>query len=366
MTPDKKIRLLWDSLVGAILIVQIIYIPIYVSFTEDYYEASPVQDPYFLERTISILFFFDIFLNFLTGYYKKGLYVDIKKKIALHYLKKQFFLDLIPLIFLVLVYWNGHSKYFSLFFMINIVKIKKIFNKIEETFHLHLRFSSVLRLFKLAFLILFLSHIAACSWHMLAVLEISYNPDQITWLHFYNQLNESIAVRYIFSFYYSIVTIVTVGYGDIVPQNSTERVFTSLLILAGCGTFGYCLSNLGSIFMEISLEENKYKMKIAEINDYMVRNNVNFNLQIKVRRYLEYLFNEDKQGDNKGQAILQSLSKSLKDEMLTDVYGKIMKNIQFLNSNFSTKFLLSLALKFKEVSYAPEEIIFMVDLNFLF
>ena len=92
----------------------------------------------------------------------------------------------------------------------------------------------------------------------------------------------------------------------------------------------------------------------------MVRNNVNFNLQIKVRRYLEYLFNEEKQGDNKGQAILQSLSKSLKDELLMDVYGKIIKNIQFLSSNFSKKFLLTLALKFKEISYAPEEMIFSV------
>ena len=368
MTPDKKIRLLWDTLIGLILVFQIIYIPIYVSFTQEHEaDASPGQGAFIAEKTICILFFFDIFFSFVTGYYKKGVYVDDKKKIAKHYLRRQFFLDLIPLIFLVMVFWDGRSKFFSLvFFFINIAKIRKIFSKIEETFHLHLKFSSLLRLFKLASLILFLSHIAACSWHMLAVLEISYSPDQLTWLHNYDLMNEDIPHRYVISFYYSIVTIVTVGYGDIVPQNSTERIFSSCLILVGCGTFGYCLSNLGSIFMEISMEENKYKTKIAEINDYMVRNNVNFNLQIKVRRYLEYLFNEEKQGDNKGQAILQSLSKSLKDELLMDVYGKIIKNIQFLSSNFSKKFLMTLALKFKEISYAPEEIIFSVIFFFFY
>lgn len=361
MTPDKKTRMFWDTFIGCILVVEIVYIPIYVSFLDEAsHQNFNATTNNFFEKFFSVMLFFDIFLNFFTGYYEKGLYIDVKRKIAKHYLKKQFFLDLIPTVFLVLVFWNGKSKYFSLIFLVNVVKLKKISYKIEDSFHLHLRFSSLLRLFKLASLMLFLSHMAACSWHMLAVIEISYDATQTTWLHQYNMINESLQTRYISSFYYSIVTIVTVGYGDILPQNSAERVFSSFLILLGCGTFGYCLSNLGTIFIEFSQEENKYKTKIAEINDYMKRNNVNYNLQIKVRRYLEYLFNEENQGDNRGEAILQTLSKSLKDEIMSDVYGRITKNIQILNRNFSNRFLKALTLKFKEVSFAPEEIIFKV------
>ena len=367
MTPDKKIRMFWDFLIGFILIIQMLYIPVFVSFLQEF--DDPFDDSFsdfffIIENVMIILFFFDIFFNFLTGFYHKGLYIDDKKKIAKHYIKKQFFIDIIPLSFLILVFWQRKSKYFSLFFMINIVKIKKIFGRLEEAFHLHLRFSSFLRLFKLAGLILFLSHISACLWHFIAIFELSIDKNAMNWLNFYSQMSENWLNRYIFSFYYSIVTIVTVGYGDVLPQNSIERAFSSFLILVGCGIFGYCLSDLGSIFVEISNEERKYKTKIAEINDYMVRNSVNFGLQIKVRRYLEYLFNEEKEGDFKGLSIINSLSKSIKEELLGDVYGKCTKKIQFFNKNFSQNFLGALALKFKEVSYAPEEIIFKVKFHF--
>ena len=368
MTPDKKRRMVWDFIVGVILIIQMLYIPVYVSFVENIYQNDDVaiyMVTSLMEQIMIIFLFFDIILNFLTGFYHKGVYIDKKSKIAGNYLKTQFFLDLVPLIFLILVFWKNQSKFFSVFFMINIVKIKKIFHKVEEALHLHVRFSSLLRLFKLAGLIIFLSHISACMWHMIAILEISFNNNILTWLHVYGQLNESTFSRYVYSFYYSIVTIVTVGYGDIIPQNTTERIFSSLLILVGCGTFGYCISNLGSIFMEMSIEENKFNTKIAEINDYMVKNNINFNLQNKVRRYLEYLFNEEKEGDNKGLVVLQSLSKSLKEELMMDVYGKEIKNINFLSLNFSENFLNALILKFKEVSYGPEEIIFKVKNIFL-
>ena len=85
-------------------------------------------------------------------------------------------------------------------------------------------------------------------------------------------------------------------------------------------------------------------------------------IQIKVRRYLEYIDQQEKEGYQKGLTILETLSKSLKEEVLSAVFSKAIEHFGFLTKNFSEKFLLDLSLKMKELSYAPEQLIFKVSL----
>ncbi len=42
-------------------------------------------------------------------------------------------------------------------------------------------------------------------------------------------------LSWIDSFYFSVVTLATVGYGDIVPQTPAGKLFTSFYILIGIG-----------------------------------------------------------------------------------------------------------------------------------
>jgi len=58
--------------------------------------------------------------------------------------------------------------------------------------------------------------------------------------------------RYIIALYWSVITTVTVGYGDIVPVTTFERIFVIIVTLIICGVFGYCISNIGNIFKQMS------------------------------------------------------------------------------------------------------------------
>jgi len=42
-------------------------------------------------------------------------------------------------------------------------------------------------------------------------------------------------VAYIDTFYFSVVTIVTVGYGDYSPKTPYEKLYVIFMILIGCG-----------------------------------------------------------------------------------------------------------------------------------
>jgi len=55
---------------------------------------------------------------------------------------------------------------------------------------------------------------------------------------------------YINSLYYAYITMLTVGFGDIVPTTIIEKLFVIIMTIIGCGTFGYALNTIGNIFQE--------------------------------------------------------------------------------------------------------------------
>ncbi len=66
-----------------------------------------------------------------------------------------------------------------------------------------------------------------------------------TWL-FYNLEDWSIAE----SFYFTVATITTVGYGDLHPTSDLSRVIAALFILAGVGIVATALGSIGTVYAE--------------------------------------------------------------------------------------------------------------------
>ena len=58
-------------------------------------------------------------------------------------------------------------------------------------------------------------------------------------------------VIYTASFYYTITTLTTVGYGDITPVSSTEKIVSSFLMLTGVLFYSYIIGMLTSIMTEL-------------------------------------------------------------------------------------------------------------------
>ena len=60
-------------------------------------------------------------------------------------------------------------------------------------------------------------------------------------------MEEGIWSRYNASFYWATMTMITVGYGDIVPTNDIERLVANFTMFLACGVFAFSLNGIGTV-----------------------------------------------------------------------------------------------------------------------
>ena len=52
--------------------------------------------------------------------------------------------------------------------------------------------------------------------------------------------------------YFAVTTMLTVGYGDVIPQTTAERIFCILSMLITCCVFAYIMSVIGNIIESLA------------------------------------------------------------------------------------------------------------------
>ena len=150
---------------------------------------------FFIFETFSpYIFLIDILFNFNTSYYSKGELISKRAKIAKHYIKTKFILDLVT-IFPFLFGRFIHNKMLQLFLVIRGVKIKKIIDILEECLELRTFTKGIFDLIKLIFFIFYIAHIFGCLWHYIAYIEMK-NGEKNTWLTAYGIEEKSWETRH--------------------------------------------------------------------------------------------------------------------------------------------------------------------------
>ena len=85
----------------------------------------------------------------------------------------------------------------------------------------------------------------ACLWLIIAQFQNEDGSIKDTWVE--NYKDEDGVGLYFVSFYWTITTITTVGYGDISGTNLIERIFCSLIMVVGVVAFSFANGTLTSM-----------------------------------------------------------------------------------------------------------------------
>ena len=309
--PTKKFTIFWDSLIVVSICFYFVVIPLDVSF------AYNIMEQLCYLNTIKTFFLYvlclDIAKSSSSSYYHKGLLVKDRKKILMNYLKTDFFIDILTISPLILhavfsaksidlsfydEYWS--LQIFQLFFFLRYKQFTLISKKLGELIFIDKTIQSAVSLMKLVLRIMILSHIFACIWYMIGNSQIY---PQENWISYSSLQDSPWWKQYLHSYYFVCVTMNTVGFGDVTPQNPLEILFVIVFIFLACGIFAYSLNSIGIIVADIWKRQNEFAKDLNVINEFMREKKINFDLTMRVRKYLEYIWNEEKLEEVEQQVI---------------------------------------------------------------
>jgi Ion channel len=90
------------------------------------------------------------------------------------------------------------------------------------------------------------------------------------------------------SFYFTVTTLVTVGYGDITPESTPEMVMCIMLMVLGVGIFSFMTGSLSSLITSYDSREAQLKEKIATLNEIAQEYTIDIDMFNKLAKTVKY------------------------------------------------------------------------------
>jgi len=227
---------------------------------------NSLQSSSFLSQFIilipEILLIIDTIMKLFTGFYKNGIVITEKSEIISHYLRKGLFFDMLsysPILaqpyFKTTSFGGLFLKFFQLLMFCKLKRVKIIMSNFQEIISLKGKHDHALKLLILVYKIVLFSHLMACLWHAVAY----YNTQGDSWLDMLGLRQTSINVRYCKSLYWSVSVLLTISYGQIFPQNSSEYGLGVMIFLISALFLGYTMHSMREIFTLLEKNEKIYK-----------------------------------------------------------------------------------------------------------
>ena len=89
------------------------------------------------------------------------------------------------------------------------------------------------------------------------------------WSEEFEVVNGTLTEKYAASFYWTIATMMAVGYGDIYAINSKERLYSIFAQLIGAVSFGAMIATVNILVASSNPRARAYKSKMSELKSYL-------------------------------------------------------------------------------------------------
>lgn len=310
---DHRYRVLWDMFVSCFIIYSIISIPFYIGF-----EITLTNPILAVEVLITVVFSLDILINFNTSYIDRDTekVVVRRRHIALHYLQTWFFLDFFStfpfdlLIHSMQEHATSALAAIRLVRVFRLIRVVKLYDKLTQSKFWRNNSPISPAVFSLGLLMLqifYVTHLFACFWHYIGTVEennkvsddATHRDNQNSLYNFPTNWRETfhfldhestIGQRYVACLYYVLITMATIGYGDIYPTNDLERLFGIVTILTGVIVLSALVNRVTSVLNTINPLSSAYEQQMKQLKQGLLYVKLPLHLRKQAKVRFAFLF----------------------------------------------------------------------------
>uniref|UniRef100_A0ACD5ZRR3 Uncharacterized protein n=1 Tax=Avena sativa TaxID=4498 RepID=A0ACD5ZRR3_AVESA len=354
--PDNKLYRLWIRFIVAWAVYSTFLTP----FEFGFFRGLP-RKLFFLDIVGQIVFLIDIVLKFFVAYRDTDTYriVYNPTSIALRYCKSSFIFDLLGCFPWDAIYkFSGRKEELRYLLWIRLtraLKVTEFFTDLEKDIRVNYLFT---RIVKLILVELYCTHTAACIFYYLAT-TLPELMEGHTWIgslqlgdYSYSNFREiDITTRYITSMYFAIVTMATVGYGDIHAVNVREMIFIMIYVSFDMVLGAYLIGNMTAMIVKGS-ETERFRDRMKEVIRYMNRNKLGKDIREQIKGHLRLQY----ESSCTEASVLRDIPVSIRAKISQTLYMPYIERTP-LFKGCSEEFLQQIVIRLEEEFFLPQEVI---------
>ncbi|CAI5978287.1 unnamed protein product [Closterium sp. NIES-65] len=317
-----------------------------------------------LDVAVNFCFLADLLVTFFVAFKDKHTYTLVTShwKIAERYLLSYFLTDLLALFpwntFYQLVGASGAANLLQWLLWTRVLRMRHLFRYFRRLQRdIRLSYFAV-RFLKLIIVEMYITHVAGCFFYYLAT---TMPPEEqgYTWIgsltlgdfSYENFREVDLFTRYVTALYWSVVTMATIGYGDIHPVNPREMIFAMFYITVDLILSAYLIGNITALVVKGS-NTTKYRERMAQVIKYMNRNRIPRVLRHQMRQHVRLQFETDQVEDN----ILNDFPVSIRHKVARALYRRLVEQ-SYIFQGCSPEFINQIVTKVTPEHYFPSEVV---------
>ncbi|RVE46700.1 hypothetical protein evm_008663 [Chilo suppressalis] len=344
----------------AVVSLAILYNVVFVIGRAVFWELDNLTSIWFgLDYLCDTIYLVDTVIHVHEGYLEQGLMVKDSKMLRRHYLKSDSWrYDLISLLPTDIAYywWQPGSCDSKRLPCPVIVRLNRLFRlpRMWEWFdrtETATSYPNAFRICKVVMAILVLIHWNACLYFAISS-AIGFGTDN--WVYnLTGARNETLAHQYIYSFYWSTLTLTTIGETP-QPEIDAEYLFVVADFLAGVLIFATIVGNIGSMISNMNVARVEFQNKMDGVKQYMAFRKVSGELEARVIRWFAYTWAQSGALDEEN--VLSSLPDKLKAEIAIRVHLDTLRKVRIFQ-DCEPGLLEALVLKLRLQVFSPGDYI---------